>query len=60
VPAICQSPKSLRATTAKLDDLRAPLLGCTDQIVRAESAFRVDVTVDLASLIALGERLFGT
>ena len=30
--------KSLRATTAELDDLRVPLLGCTDQIVRAESA----------------------
>jgi hypothetical protein len=33
-----QSPKSLRATTAELDDLRALSLGCTDQIVRAESA----------------------
>ena len=39
MPAICQSPKSLRATTAELDDLRAPLLGCTDQILRPESAF---------------------
>jgi hypothetical protein len=39
VPAICQSPKSLRATTAELDDLRAPLLG----IVRAASAFCVGV-----------------
>ena len=38
MPAVCQSPKSLRATTAELDDLRAPLLGWTDQIVRAESA----------------------
>jgi hypothetical protein len=52
--------KSLRATTAELDDLRVPLLGCTDQIVRAESVFCVRPSSPRhASVVALRDGKIG-